>query len=114
VGSEMCIRDRRFSLDDFGTGYSSLTYLRYLPVNYIKMDKSFIDDMFADDRSKVLTGSIIRICHDLGLQIVAEGVEDSGQMDFLKTMSCDLIQGYFFSKPGYENEVLDQLEHLFL
>jgi len=104
----------RIALDDFGTGYSSLTYLRYLPVNYIKMDKSFIDDMFADDRSKVLTGSIIRICHDLGLQIVAEGVEDSGQMDFLKTMCCDLIQGYYFSKPGDENAVLDQLEHLFL
>jgi len=104
----------RIALDDFGTGYSSLTYLRYLPVNYIKMDKSFIDDMFADERSKVLTGSIIQICHDLGLQIVAEGVEMSEQMDFLRQKHCDLIQGYYFSKPGKADDVLEQLELLFL
>jgi len=104
----------RIALDDFGTGYSSLTYLRYLPVNYIKMDKSFIDDMFADERSKVLTGSIIQICHDLGLQIVAEGVELGEQMVFLRQKHCDLIQGYYFSKPGKADDVLELLERLFL
>ncbi len=102
------------ALDDFGTGYSSLTYLRYLPVNSIKMDKSFIDDMFADERSRILTSSIIQICHDLGLQIVAEGVEISEQMIFLQEKHCDLIQGYYFSKPVKADDVLEQLERLFL
>lgn len=103
----------KIALDDFGTGYSSLTYLRNLPVNYLKMDKSFIDGMFADERTMLLTGSIIRICHDLGMIIVAEGVEDAEQCEFLRDQTCDLIQGYYFSKPIPEIDALALLDRIF-
>ena len=110
------LRDAGFqiALDDFGKGYSSLTYLRTLPVHEIKMDKEFIDDMFVDERTRLLTCSIIRICHDLGLRLVAEGVENREQMLFLQSNGCDFIQGYYFSKPGSGEQVIRQLSLNFL
>jgi diguanylate cyclase (GGDEF)-like protein len=102
------------SLDDFGKGYSSLTYLRRLPVNEVKMDKAFIDDMFEDERSRSFTISIIRICHDLSLKVVAEGVETREQVDFLLAHGCDFIQGYYFSKPEPEDHILSIMNRKFL
>ncbi|KAA0590699.1 EAL domain-containing protein [Azospirillum oryzae] len=87
------------ALDDFGTGYSSLTYLRTLPINTLKLDKAFINDVHRrpDARSMVL--SISRIAHDLSRSVVAEGVEELAQWEALSLMGCDLIQGYFVSRP---------------
>ncbi len=106
------LRDAGFllSLDDFGKGYSSLAYLKELPVHFVKIDKVFIDDIKAGDRTKLLTESIITLSHSLGLKVVAEGVEDEEQYLYLKEHQCDIIQGYYFSRPGSEETVLDQME----
>ncbi len=87
------------ALDDFGTGYSSLTYLRSLPVGVLKIDKSFIDKISNDKMQLQVVGSIIDLGHNLGLTIVAEGVELEEQLNILKVLGCDYIQGYIFSKP---------------
>lgn len=89
----------RISLDDFGTGYSSLTYLRELPIDILKIDKSFIDNIMHDSDKNCLTGTIITLAHDLGLEVVAEGVEEEQQLKYLKCYNCDMVQGYLFSKP---------------
>lgn len=89
----------RVALDDFGTGYSSLNYLRALPINVVKIDKSFVDSLLTDDRSHPLTRHIIGLCHELGLTVLAEGIETAEQRDFLRDNDCDEIQGYFYSKP---------------
>lgn len=89
-----------FSLDDFGTGYSSLSYLTRLPLDQIKIDKSFVMDLETHDHSAVLCASIISLAHNLKLKIVAEGVETESQSYFLTTVHhCDLMQGYHFSRP---------------
>ncbi|WP_371381359.1 EAL domain-containing protein [Sporomusa aerivorans] len=90
------------SLDDFGTGYSSLTYLRNLPVGILKIDKSFIDKIITDEMQLQVVGSIIDLGHNLGLTIVAEGVENREQLSILTEAGCDRIQGYLFSKPLVE------------
>lgn len=87
------------SLDDFGTGYSSLTYLKQLPVDTLKIDKSFIDDITKDNTQSNLVNAIIEMAHILGLNVVAEGIEELDQQDRLLESSCDLLQGYYISKP---------------
>ena len=87
------------AVDDFGTGFSSLAYLKQLPVDELKIDKSFIMDMLEDQDDLVIVRSIIDLAHNLGLQVVAEGVETSETNARLRTMGCDVAQGYFFSKP---------------
>ena len=87
------------ALDDFGTGYSSLTYLNSLPVNILKIDKSFIDNITSNETRLQVVGSIINLGHALGLTIVAEGVETDPQLELLKKYGCDHIQGYIFSRP---------------
>lgn len=87
------------ALDDFGTGYSSLTYLRSLPVRTLKIDKSFIDQIVYDDAQLQFTKSIIDMAHVLNLTVVAEGIEDSRQMDKVIACQCDVIQGYYVSRP---------------
>ncbi|MDE1464892.1 bifunctional diguanylate cyclase/phosphodiesterase [Spartinivicinus poritis] len=89
----------RFSIDDFGTGYSSLSYLRKLPLDELKVDKSFIDQVLHDSSNQVIVETIISMARHLQLKIVAEGVETSGQLDFLREHQCDLYQGYYFSPP---------------
>ncbi|MFZ5760873.1 MAG: sensor domain-containing protein [Thermodesulfobacteriota bacterium] len=93
------------SLDDFGTGYSSLYYLKKLPINAIKIDKSFIDDIPANPDSAAITTAIINIAKSLDLQVVAEGVERRDQLTFLKKNGCDQIQGYFYSPPVPEEKM---------
>ncbi|HKL48916.1 MAG TPA: GGDEF domain-containing phosphodiesterase, partial [Desulfuromonadales bacterium] len=87
------------SLDDFGTGYSSLNYLRWFPVDTLKIDRSFIVDAVESPTGASLTTSVIALAHSLNLVAVAEGVETLEQLQFLKNCSCDSFQGFFFSKP---------------
>lgn len=89
-----------FSLDDFGTGYSSLSYLQRLDVVKLKLDKSFIDDICKNRSDYVLVRAIISLSHELEKEVVAEGVEDAGQLTLLKKHGCDYIQGFYFSRPG--------------
>lgn len=97
------------ALDDFGTGYSSLSYLKKLKVNTIKIDKSFIDDILVNDESKTLASTIIEIGHKVGLTVVAEGVEEKKQCEFLINNNCDKIQGYYFSRPVSEQQIKEML-----
>ncbi|MDD3169122.1 MAG: EAL domain-containing protein, partial [Eubacteriales bacterium] len=87
------------SLDDFGQGYSSLTYLRILPINTLKIDKSFLDDFINADRNGQIICAIIELAHGMQLKVIAEGVETVEQYQFLKDNDCDMIQGYLISKP---------------
>lgn len=87
------------SLDDFGTGYSSLSYLKNLPINKLKIDKSFMDNIEHDESSKHIVDGIIQLAHRIGFVVLAEGVETKAQWDILKSINCDEIQGYYFSKP---------------
>ena len=90
----------RLIMDDFGTGYSSLSYLRKIPLSGIKIDKSFIDDIDEKNEDSInLIASIISISHSLGLQVVAEGVESKHQAEHLASLGCELLQGYYFSRP---------------
>ncbi|QBG34828.1 bifunctional diguanylate cyclase/phosphodiesterase [Litorilituus sediminis] len=87
------------ALDDFGTGYSSLAYVRRIPIDYIKIDRSFITDMSTNEDDNILVSTIIAMSKALGKKVVAEGVETKEQLDLLSALSCDYIQGYLFSKP---------------
>jgi diguanylate cyclase (GGDEF)-like protein len=89
----------RISVDDFGTGFSSLGYLKKLPVDELKIDKSFVTDMVTNDNDAVIVRSTIDLAHNLGLKVVAEGVENNDTMDLLKILRCDTAQGYLISKP---------------
>ncbi|MCL1065216.1 EAL domain-containing protein [Shewanella olleyana] len=92
------------ALDDFGTGYSSLSYLKRFPIHCLKIDKSFVDDISKSDRDLKMVDSIITIAHNMGLSVVGEGVEDDAQLNILKALKCEEIQGYIFSKPVPEND----------
>jgi diguanylate cyclase (GGDEF)-like protein len=87
------------ALDDFGTGYSSLNYLSSLPIDSIKLDKTFIDKIIEEEKSKTIIQAFILLAHSIKLNIVAEGVETEEQLCLLKQLNCDVVQGYFFSKP---------------
>jgi diguanylate cyclase (GGDEF)-like protein len=89
----------RLSVDDFGTGYSSLANLRRLPIDDLKIDRSFVSPMLADESDLIIVRSTINLGHDLGLRIIAEGVEDSATLEHLATLGCDLAQGYHLSRP---------------
>jgi EAL domain-containing protein (putative c-di-GMP-specific phosphodiesterase class I) len=89
----------RLSIDDFGTGYSSLSYLRQLPVQEIKIDRSFVVDLARSDSDAVIVRSIIDLGHNLGLSVVAEGVEEAPALAMLERLGCDLVQGYYLSAP---------------
>jgi diguanylate cyclase (GGDEF)-like protein/PAS domain S-box-containing protein len=95
----------KISLDDFGIGYSSLSYLKRLPLDTLKIDKSFISDIHGDDRGKNITDSIVDLVHKLGLITVAEGVETQNQLDCLLLSKCDSVQGYLLGKPLPAEEV---------
>jgi diguanylate cyclase (GGDEF)-like protein len=89
----------QISLDDFGTGYSSLSYLKKYPLHYLKVDRSFIEKIPENKEDQAITSTIIAMAKSLGLQVIAEGVGEEAQVDFLREKNCDYIQGYYFSKP---------------
>ncbi len=101
----------RFTIDDFGTGYSSLAYLKKLPVSGIKIDRSFVQNMEADRDNAVIVRSIVDLGHNLGLNVVAEGVETSDSNDMLKTFQCDEAQGFYYSRPIPAYAITDFLKY---
>jgi EAL domain-containing protein (putative c-di-GMP-specific phosphodiesterase class I)/GGDEF domain-containing protein len=100
------IKNMGFSiaLDDFGTGYSSLSFLNKLAIDILKLDKTFIDKV-NETKTRKLVDGVIKISHDLGLKVVAEGVENKDQLEILKDLKCDYIQGYYFYRPMLRNNV---------
>ncbi len=101
------------ALDDFGTGYSSLTYLQRLPFNVLKIDKTFIDRILPGELQPTLIGAIIDMAHIMHMTVVAEGVEEEQQLQYLAQHHCDLVQGYFISRPLPEERVADFLDERF-
>ncbi len=99
----------KISIDDFGTGYSSLSYLNKLPADTVKIDKSFIDSVENDEATRVIVGSVVEMAKKLGFETVAEGVENSSQLNFLKEHDCELIQGYLLGKPLTQEQMEDLL-----
>jgi len=99
VMSELHELGIRMAIDDFGTGYSSMSYLKRLRANRLKIDQSFVHDLFANPEDEAIITAIISLADNLGLKTIAEGVETKAQIDFLRMKGCDEIQGYYFSKP---------------
>lgn len=95
------------SLDDFGAGFSSLNYLKQLPADKLKIDRSFIKDLPGDEDSKIISSSVIKLAHKFNLSVVAEGIESKEQADLLQEMGCEYAQGYFFHKPLEEQKFLE-------
>ncbi|WP_322044536.1 EAL domain-containing protein [Paraburkholderia sp. J67] len=87
------------SIDDFGTGYSSLAYLKRFDIDYLKIDRSFVQNLSVDEDNQVLCEAMVVLAHKLGIQVIAEGVETVEQRDFLKAMGCDFAQGFWYSRP---------------
>ena len=97
------------SIDDFGTGYSSLAYLKRFPIDALKIDRSFIDEITTDVDDATITRAVIGMAHNLGLKVVAEGVETPEQLAFLSDNACDEAQGYYFARPQPPGEILKWL-----
>ena len=104
----------RLSVDDFGTGFSALSYLKNYPVSTVKIDRSFIMDLPNDKENAVLVQAIIAMAHGLRLEVIAEGVETAEQWEYLRTLECDYVQGYYFGKPmpqaDFEDFLIVQLD----
>ena len=100
----------KLAIDDFGTGYSNMSYLKRFPIDRLKLDISFVREITTDAGSLAISDAIITMSHSLHLEVVAEGVETEGQLELLKARNCDLIQGYYFSRPVRSNEIADMLK----
>jgi EAL domain-containing protein (putative c-di-GMP-specific phosphodiesterase class I) len=96
----------QIAIDDFGKGYSSLSYLRYFPLNKIKIDKVFVDGITTDHSNAAISTAIVALARSLKLNVIAEGVEKVEQLDFLRSLNCDEVQGYLFSHPLSAEESL--------
>jgi len=107
---ELIILGIKIGLDDFGTGYSSLSYLQLFPINTLKLDKLFIDNIMNINMTKKIAGAIISLMHELDIEVVAEGVEHEEQLNYLKEHECDYIQGFLWSEPVDDNDLDKYLE----
>ncbi len=103
----------KIAVDDFGTGYSSLSYLKHFPVDFLKIDRSFVAGLGRDPKDEGLVAASIELAHALKLEVVAEGVETEGQLERLRTLGCDMAQGFYFQKPSPEDTVSESLATLF-
>jgi EAL domain-containing protein (putative c-di-GMP-specific phosphodiesterase class I) len=101
----------RISVDDFGTGYSSLQNLQRLPIDELKIDKSFVTPMLQDESNLIIVRSTVNLGHDLGLKVIAEGVEDGATLAHLSQLGCDLIQGFHISRPLPADALDEWLAH---
>ena len=99
----------RVSLDDFGTGFSSLSLLKRIPVDTLKIDRSFVRDVATDPDDAAIVAAILAMAEQLGLTVVAEGVETEPQREFLRARGCQQMQGYLFSRPISPEEFLERL-----
>ncbi len=95
------------SVDDFGVGYSSMSYMKRLPLDIIKIDRSFVNDIAEDENDRQISQAIISLSHNLGYRVIAEGVENEAQLAFLEHSGCDFAQGYFFSRPVTEDTFIE-------
>ncbi|HWL24913.1 MAG TPA: EAL domain-containing protein [Ureibacillus sp.] len=100
----------KLSIDDFGTGYSSLSYLVRFPLDYLKIDRSFIQHILSLDENQAIVDAIIQMAHRLKMEVIAEGVENVQQLNLLREMGCDYIQGYYYSKPLPMNDLIEFLQ----
>jgi EAL domain-containing protein (putative c-di-GMP-specific phosphodiesterase class I) len=100
------------SLDDFGTGYSNLSYLKRFPIDTIKIDRSFIQDIVTDANDAAITTAIIAMARTLGMTVIAEGLENKSQLNFLMQQGCNCYQGFYFSKPLSISEIFNKLQHI--
>ena len=101
------------ALDDFGTGYSSLNYLQRFPVNMLKIDRSFVQDVLSNPNSATITDAIIALAKSLRLTITAEGIETKEQRDYLQARGCDEGQGFYFSRPANADTIAKLLNESF-
>jgi len=104
---QMDLMGLKLVVDDFGTGFSSLSYLKNLPVSNLKLDKSFVMSLSTDSSDEVIVRSTIELAHNLGLKVVAEGVENEKSLDILSKLSCDFVQGYYLSRPKKPDELIE-------
>jgi EAL domain-containing protein (putative c-di-GMP-specific phosphodiesterase class I) len=95
----------RIAIDDFGTGFSPLAVLRHFPVDMIKVDRSFVQGVERDSRDAAITTNVVTLAHALGVVAVAEGIETDGQLAHMRTVGCDIGQGYLFSRPAPGEEM---------
>ncbi len=100
-----------FSIDDFGTGYSSMAYLKKLPVDTLKIDRSFIQDVLSDNNDATIVKTILSMSHMLGLKVIAEGVENKDTWNFLEQHGCQYFQGYLIGKPMPFEEFMNKLKN---
>ena len=98
------------SIDDFGSGYSSLSYIKQLPASEVKIDRSLVTELNTEAEDRVIVQTTIDMCHSLGYQVVAEGVEDEVTANLLRDMGCDMIQGYLLTPPLPFDEMMDWLD----
>ncbi len=99
----------RVAIDDFGSGYSALSYLRDLPIDEVKLDRSFIAPILVDQRADAVVRAVVKLCHVLGLTTVVEGVEDAETAARVREYGCDVGQGFYFSRPVTSEELLELL-----
>jgi EAL domain-containing protein (putative c-di-GMP-specific phosphodiesterase class I)/ActR/RegA family two-component response regulator len=109
VLARLRMKQMQLSIDDFGTGYSMMQQLRNIPATELKIDRSFVGKMHSTESDRVMVEKTIEIGHELGMKVVAEGVETQAQLDFLRANGCDVAQGYLFSRPLPVNELLNWL-----
>ncbi|MGH1462962.1 MAG: putative bifunctional diguanylate cyclase/phosphodiesterase [Neptuniibacter sp.] len=99
-----------FSIDDFGTGYSAINYLRNYPIDYLKIDRSFVQDLLIDEQDRTLVEVIIKMGQTLGIKVIAEGVEEQAQLELLKEFGCDFVQGYLLGRPMPYDQFVELLK----
>ena len=87
------------AIDDFGTGYSSLSYLKLLPIHTLKLDRTFVRDLESNKDDAAICAATLALAHNLGLKVIAEGVETAAQQNYLTSLNCEILQGFYFSKP---------------